>query len=108
MDCCQSCSLHHQAQAQLNEAKVKLDHACDQLLQLYRRETDLQCRYDRALSAGQKAFRYSLRLQLTTVAGIKLTVYQYAISQAEMVDSLTNQLQTETDTVMTDEQMVQS
>lgn len=107
MDCCQSHYLHQQAQAERTEAKLKLDRACDQLLALYRKETDLQCRYDRALAAGQKAFRYSLRLQLTTVAGIKLMVYQYATSQAELVDSLTSQLQGQTN-IMTDEQMVHS
>ena len=107
MDCCQSCDIHYQAQAQLTEARLKLDRACDQLLQLYRKETELQSRYDRTPSAGQKAFRYTLRLQLTTVAGIKLMVYQYATSQAELVDSLTSQMQDHTDSLL-DEQMVQS
>lgn len=107
MDCCQSCNLHYQAQTQLTEAKLKLDRACDQLLQLYRHETELQCRYDRALTAGSKAFRYSLRLKLTTVAGIKLMVYQYATSQAERVDSLTSQIQAHTDSML-EEQMDES
>jgi len=106
MDCFQSCNLHYQAQDQLTEAKFKLDRACDQLLHLYRKETDLQCRYDRALTAGHKAFRYSLRLKLTTVAGIKLMVYQYATSQAELVDRLTSQIQSHNDS-MTDEEMDQ-
>lgn len=101
MDSCQSCN----AQAQLTEANLKLERACDQLLQLYRREEELHCRYDRALSAGQKAFRYSLRLQLTTVAGIKLMVYQYATRQAELVDSLNGQIDGQVDT-LAEEQMV--
>ena len=52
------------------------DYCCEQLLQINRRLHELQIRYDRAVRAQNRAFRYSFRLQIATYEGVRDAIYQ--------------------------------
>ena len=60
-----------------------LDKACDQLVVLDEREGDLRRRYKQARASVRQSARYSLFLQLGTVAAVKKRYYDVASRLAE-------------------------
>lgn len=57
----------------------KFRRACRQLLILNEEIDCLQCRYERAEAENQRSFRYSLRLRIATLEGVRDAYQEYAI-----------------------------
>ena len=66
----------------------KFEKACAQLRTLNNKITSVQHRYDRAASINQRSFRYSLRIQLVELEGVRNMFWQYARRKAEDLDSM--------------------
>lgn len=72
----------------LLEAERKFRRACEQLVVLNAKIDGLQDRYNRAKADNARAFRYSLRLRLSVVEGMRNMYYDYAHWQAVQVTKL--------------------
>ncbi|KAI0240625.1 hypothetical protein LSAT2_008627 [Lamellibrachia satsuma] len=77
---------------QIRQLDRKFRRACDQILLLNNQIEDLQTRYDRAMKANRRSFRYSLRLRLATLEGVRNMFYEYASRCADELEELQNQL----------------
>ena len=66
----------------------KFEKACAQLRTLNNKITNVQLRYERAASFNQRSFRYSLRIQLVELEGVRNMFWQYARKKAEDLDSI--------------------
>lgn len=66
----------------------KFDRACTQLKTINSKIASAQLRYDRATSTNQRSFRYSLRIQLVELEGVRNMFWQYARKRAEDLDSM--------------------
>ena len=62
----------------LNDVGTKFTKSCRQIRVLDRQMDILQLRYDRANKQRSRAAFHSLRLQLTTVEGVRQAFYEYA------------------------------
>ena len=78
----------------LDTVVPKFQHACQQVRRLNANIRNLQVRYDRAKRDNQRSFRYSLRLKIATVEGIRNTYYEYACETGAHVEDLQVQLAT--------------
>ena len=70
----------------------KFRKSCDQILLLNNRIDDMQGRYNRAMKANCRSARYSLRLQLATLEGVRNMFYEYASRCADELETLQGQL----------------
>ena len=68
------------------DSKFKL--ACKQILVLNQRIKDKQVRYNRAYKVNQRSWRYTLRLQLATMEGVRNMFYEYAYKRADELEAL--------------------
>ncbi len=66
--------------------------ACRQIRLLNHRIEDTQLRYDRAHSADRRSFRYTLRLQLATLEGMRNMFYEYACQRADDLEEMQERL----------------
>ena len=66
----------------------KFQKACQQVRQMNKKIESLQVRYDRAKRDHQKSFRYTLRLQMATVEGVRNAFYQYACKVGADIEEL--------------------
>lgn len=66
----------------------QINKACDQVLLLNRNIQDLEMRYDRAAQEQRKSFRYTLRLRLATLEGLRSVYLEYAKAKAAQMDEL--------------------
>ena len=73
---------------QFSTINTKFHVACKQLVAVNNNINMLQARYDRANAAGQKSFRYTLRLKLAVMEGLRTVMYEYACRQADSLDDL--------------------
>ena len=73
---------------QFNTINLKFHVACKQLVAVNNNINMLQARYDRANTTGMKSFRYSLRLKLAVLEGLRTVMYEYACRQADNLDEL--------------------
>ena len=55
---------------------------------LNRRIEEVQVRYDRAFSSGQRSFRYTHRLKLATLEGMRNMYYEYACLRADELEQM--------------------
>ena len=78
--------------SEIRQLDRKFRRACDQILLLNNQIEDLQTRYDRAMKANRRSFRYSLRLRLATLEGVRNMFYEYASRCADELEELQNQL----------------
>lgn len=62
--------------------------ACDQVLLLNSEIQSLESRYSRAAQAQRKSFRYTLRLRLATLEGLRSMYLEFAKLKAEEMDQL--------------------
>lgn len=76
----------------LIDHEKKFRRACEQIVQLNFKLGELQDRYMKAKKSNQRSFRYSLRLRLAVVEGMRNTYYEYAHKKAEMVADLRRKL----------------
>ena len=77
---------------QLADSERRFRRACEQIVQLNYKLDELQCRYLKAKRENMRTFRYSLRLRLAVVEGLRNTYYDYAHQKAETVAELRQEL----------------
>lgn len=70
----------------------KFRRACQQIRLLNHRIEDAQIRYDRAYKNNQRSFRYTCRLQLATLEGMRNMFYEYASHRANELEALQEDL----------------
>lgn len=66
--------------------------ACQQIILLNRKLDDLQKRYRSAKKDNLRTFRYSLRLRLAVVEGLRNMYYDYAHEKADQVAVLRKEM----------------
>lgn len=76
----------------LIDHEKKFRRACEQIVQLNFKLGELQDRYMKAKKNNQRSFRYSLRLRLAVVEGMRNTYYEYAHKKAEVVADMRRKL----------------
>ena len=87
-------SLHEQREAMRGEIEHyqtlqrKFRKACSQVILLNNRIQDAQIRYDRAVKANRKSYRYVGRLNLATLEGVRNMIYEYAARAADELDTM--------------------
>ena len=67
-----------EAQVWLPVYQTKFDKACSYLALFNQRLEDKHTRYRRAYKANQKSWRYTLRIQMATMQGMRNMYYMYA------------------------------
>ena len=70
----------------------KFRRACQQIRLLNHRIEDAQTRYDRAYTINRRSFRYTCRLQLATLEGMRNMYYEYACHRADELEVLQEEL----------------
>jgi hypothetical protein len=70
----------------------KFRRTCQQLRLLNHRIEDAQMRYDRAYKKNRRSFRYTCRLQLATLEGMRNMFYEYACNRADELEVLQDEL----------------
>ena len=78
--------------ATLVESERRFKRACEQIVQLNYSLDALQQRYNKAKKDNHKSFRYSLRLRIAVVDGMRNMYYDYAHKKAETVAELRQEL----------------
>lgn len=73
---------------QLNETEIRFKRACEQVVLLNDKLEGLQRRYDKARQDDQRTFRYTLRLKMASVEGVRNAYYEYACEKAEKIAEL--------------------
>ena len=68
------------------DAKFRI--SCHHIKMLNREIENTQVRYDRSFSASQRTFRYSQRLKLATLEGMRNIYYEYACRCADRLEEL--------------------
>ena len=76
----------------LLDHEKKFRKACKQIVQLNFKLGELQDRYMKAKRTNNRSFRYSLRLRLAVIEGMRNTYYEYAHKKAEMVADMRRKL----------------
>ena len=77
-----------QVQALILQKDAKFQKACAQVLLLNNMVQDLQTRYDRAVKENMRQYRYTLRLRLCTVEGLRNMYYEYVWQGADESEAL--------------------
>ena len=78
--------------AKMRVVDRKFRRSCRQIMLLNHRIKDKQARYDRAYKINQRSWRYSLRLQLATLEGMRNMFYEYAYKRADELEALQDTL----------------
>lgn len=76
----------------LVNSERRFRRACEQIVLLNQKLEELQLRYGRAKSDNLRSYRYSLRLRLAVVEGLRNTYYEYAHGKADEVAELRQEL----------------
>ena len=67
---------------------AKFRRSCHHIRMLNRRIEEVQVRYDRAFASGQRSFRYTHRLKLATLEGMRNMYYEYACLRADDLEQM--------------------
>ena len=78
----------HQEIEHYQQLQRKFRKACSQVILLNNRIQDAQIRYDRAVKANRKSYRYVGRLNLATLEGVRNMIYEYAARSADELDTM--------------------
>lgn len=62
--------------------------ACSQVILLNHKIESAKARYDRARAVRRLSFRYSNRLKLTSLEGVRNLIYEYACVKCEEIEAL--------------------
>ena len=89
--------------SKLVESERRFKRACEQIVQLNYSLDALQQRYNRAKKDNHRSFRYSLRLRIAVVDGMRNMYYDYAHQKAETVAQLRQELFGEVVDIISDE-----
>lgn len=76
------------ALARFDTVDRKFRRARQQIQLLNNKIHDIQGRYDQAYKADSRSFRYTYRLQLSTLEGIRNAFYEYACQRADDLEEL--------------------
>ncbi|KAH3720037.1 hypothetical protein DPMN_062929 [Dreissena polymorpha] len=80
------------AQTELQALERKLQKSCIQINLLYKQLEFIKARYQKATCDRFNRFRYTLRLKLAVVEGVRNMYFEYAHAQAEHVALLRQRL----------------
>lgn len=69
-----------------NQLEQKFNTACSCLKSLNATITRMQTRYDRASKVNRRSYRYTLRIRLVVMEGVRNMYYQYAMQKAEELE----------------------
>lgn len=87
----------------LVDSERRFKRACEQIVQLNYSLDALQQRYNKAKKDNHKSFRYSLRLRIAVVDGMRNMYYDYAHKKAETIAELRQELFGEVVDIVTDQ-----
>lgn len=76
----------------LMDSERRFKRACDQIVLLNLKLSGLLSRYTKASTANHRSSRYSLRLRLAVVEGLRDMYYDYAYSKAQIVADLRHEM----------------
>lgn len=76
----------------LVDSERRFKRACEQIVQLNYSLDALQQRYNKAKKDNNKSFRYSLRLRIAVVDGMRNMYYDYAHNKAETIADLRREM----------------
>lgn len=76
----------------LVDSERRFKRACEQIVQLNYSLDALQQRYNKAKKDNHRSFRYSLRLRIAVVDGMRNMYYDYAHNKAETIAELRQEL----------------
>ena len=85
----------------LIESERRFKRACDQIVLLNQKLSQVQKRYRNAKNENNRSFRYNYRLQLAAVEGVRNMYYDYAYAKADQVAELRRELFNETVEIVT-------
>jgi len=71
---------------------AKFRKSCTHIRLLNSKIDSIQIRYERAYSNGHRTFRYSHRLKLATLEGLRNMYYEYACRRADELERLQDDL----------------
>ena len=106
MKACQSTSPRRKTMDKrfsLVDSERRFKRACEQIVQLNYKMSDLQSRYSRAKAENHRSFRYSLRLRLAVVEGLRNMYYDYAHNKAQTVADLRREMYGEDVQIISDD-----
>ena len=66
--------------------------ACSQVILLNHQIESAKARYDRTRDVRRLAFRYSNRLKLTSLEGVRNLIYEYACAKCSEIEGLQSKL----------------
>ena len=76
----------------LQDAERRFFQCCQQIVLIDQKLDIVQTRYNRADSDNFRSMRYSIRLQLATIEGVRNAYYEYAKSKAQEMARLRQEL----------------
>lgn len=76
----------------LKQMNKKFRLSCNQVVILNNEIEYLQNRYDMAVAAQNRSFRYFLRLKIATLEGVRNMIYEYACRHADQLDAMHERL----------------
>ena len=83
---------HNVLQRKAADVEAKFNHSCKQITLLNIRMDDIEFLYNRAVKDGHRAFRYSYRLKLAAVEGVRNMFIEYARLKADQLLQIQCQL----------------
>ena len=84
--------IKNQKRFSLVDKERRFKRACEQIVQLNYSLDALQQRYSKAKNDNNRSFRYSLRLKIAVVDGMRNMYYDYAHKKAESIAELRQEL----------------
>lgn len=76
-----------------NQLEQKFNTACTCLKTLNKTISRMQTRYDRASEVNRRSYRYTLRIRLVVLEGVRNMYYQYAMQKAEELEAAKDQFE---------------
>lgn len=80
----------------IRDMNKKFRKACSNLIMINNLIDEIEVRYNRAVAADRRSYRYILRLRLCTMEGVRNMFYEYAYSRADQLEKMQLDLYTKT------------
>ena len=77
---------------EIRSVKKVFRHACSQVILLNHYIEAYKARYDRARAVKRLSFRYTNRLKLSSLEGVRNLIYEYACQKCEEIEKLQEKL----------------
>lgn len=72
----------------IRDMNKKFRRACSNLILINNLIDEVEVRYNRAVAADRRSYRYILRLRLCTLEGVRNMFYEYAYSRADELEKM--------------------